>query len=186
MSDGELRRNKATTGITARAHNAMVIPTHRQPWLSASRVRSGRNTNCPLADAAVRAPVTRPRRATNQRDATVDANTVAMHPEPVPTTAPHRRYKCHGADICVVASAPRLMTESAPMVMRRNPYFSWSAAANGPMSPNNNTLILTAVPTMLRLQPNSSRNGSMRIAGVERNPAAPSSVINATTKITHA
>ena len=52
---------------------------------------SGRNTNCPLADAAVSAPVTKPLRFTNQRDATVDANTVAMQPEPIPTTPPHSK-----------------------------------------------------------------------------------------------
>ena len=39
----------------------------------------------PLAVAAVRTPVTMPRRATNHRDATVLAKTLAMQPEPVPS-----------------------------------------------------------------------------------------------------
>ena len=38
--------------------------------------------------------------------------------------------------------------------------------------------MLTAVPTVARLQPNSSRSGSMRMPGVDRKPAAPSSVTN--------
>ena len=46
--------------------------------------------------------------------------------------------------------------------------------------------MLTAVPTVARSQPNSARSGSMRIPGVERNPAAPSSVTNAVAKTTHA
>ena len=54
------------------------------------------------------------------------------------------------------------------------------------MNPNSKTLMLTAVPTVARSQPNSSRSGSMRIPGVERNPAAPSSVTNAAAKTTHA
>ena len=147
---------------------------------------SGRKINCPLAVAAVSAPVTRPRRATNQRAATVEANTVAIHPEPAPTTAPHNKNRCHGALIWVVPSAPRLITASAPMVMRRNPYRNCRAAANGPINPNKMTLMLTAVPTVLRVHPNSSRSGSIRIAGVDLNPAAPSNVMNAVTKMTHA
>ena len=71
MSSGRSRRNSTTTGTTARAPMAIVTPTHRQPTPSASRDSTGRKTSWPLAVAAVRAPVTRPRRATNQRLATV-------------------------------------------------------------------------------------------------------------------
>jgi hypothetical protein len=54
------------------------------------------------------------------------------------------------------------------------------------MKPNRIRLMLTAVPTVARLQPNSSRSGSMRMPGVDRKPAAPSSVTNAAAKTTHA
>ena len=91
MSAGELRKKTTTTGITASAEQPIVMPTVRHPWWSASRVSNGKKTNWPLAVAAVRAPVTRPRRFTNQREATVEANTVAIEPEPVPTTTPHNR-----------------------------------------------------------------------------------------------
>jgi hypothetical protein len=43
---------------------------------------------CPLAVPAVNTPVTKPRRATNQRLATEAASTVAMQPEPMPTSTP--------------------------------------------------------------------------------------------------
>ena len=100
---------------------AIVTPTQRQPTPSASRDSSGRNTSCPLAVAAVSAPVTRPRRATNQRLATVEANTVAMQPDPRPTTTPHSRNSCHGSVIRVVPRAPSEMATSATTVTRRRP-----------------------------------------------------------------
>ncbi len=109
-----------------------------------------------------------------------------MHPDPTPTTTPQRRNSCQGWVICVVPRAPREITVSATVVTRRRPYRACSAAANGPMKPNSSTLMLTAVPTVARLQPNSSRSGSMRIPGVDRKPAAPRSVTNAVAKTTHA
>ena len=121
MSAGRSRRNTTTTGTTARALMAIVTPTHRHPTPSASRERTGRNTSWPLAVAAVRAPVTRPRRATNHRLATVDAKTVAMQPDPTPTTTPQSRNSCHGSVIRVVPSAPSAMTIRAMTVTLRRP-----------------------------------------------------------------
>ena len=121
MSDGRSRRNSTTMGTTASAPMAIVTPTHRQPTPSARRDSSGRKTSCPLAVAAVSAPVTRPRRATNQRLATVEANTVAMQPEPTPTTTPQSRNSCHGSVICVVPRAPSEMIVRAMTVTRRRP-----------------------------------------------------------------
>ena len=166
------------SGSPPSAEQPIVTPTHRQPRPSASRVSTGRNTSWPLAVAAVSAPVTRPRLATNHRVATVLANTVAMQPEPVPTTSPHSRNRCQGWVICVVSSAPTEITASATIVTRRNPKRCCSAAANGPMNPNSSTLMPTAKPTVARLQPNSSRSGSISTLGVLRKPAAPSSVMN--------
>ena len=100
---------------------AMVTPTQRQPTPSARRDSSGRKTSWPLAVAAVRAPVTRPRRATNHRLATVEANTVAMQPDPTPTTTPHRRKSCHGSVIRVVPRAPSEIRTRAMTVTRRSP-----------------------------------------------------------------
>ena len=139
---------------------------------------TGRNTSWPLAVAAVSAPVTSPRLVTNHLVATVLANTVAIHPEPAPTTRPQSRNRCQGWVICVVSNAPLEITSSAAIVTRRSPKRCCSAAANGPMNPNSSTLMLTANPTVARLQPNSSRSGSISTLGVLRKPAAPSSVMN--------
>ena len=130
--------------------------------------------------------MTRPRRATNQRLATVEAKTVAMQPDPTPTTTPHSRNSCHGSVMRVVPRAPRAITTSATTVTRRRPYFACRAAANGPMKPNSSRLMLTAMPTVARLHPNSSRSGSIRMPGVDRKPAAPSSVTKDAAKTTHA
>ena len=78
------------------------------------------------------------------------------------------------------------MTASATIVTRRNPKRCCNAAAKGPMNPNSSTLMLTANPTVARLQPNSSRSGSIRTLGVLRKPAAPSSVTNDAAAMTHA
>jgi hypothetical protein len=53
------------------------------------------------------------------------------------------------------------------------------------MKPNSRRLMLIDVPTVARLHPNSSFNGSIRIPGAERKPAAPSNVMKATPKTTH-
>ena len=47
------------------------------------------------------------------------------------------------------------------------------------MNPYSNTLILTAKPTVARLQPNSARNGSISTLGALRVPAAPTRTTNA-------
>ena len=109
-----------------------------------------------------------------------------MQPEPIPTTTPQSRNSCHGSVIHIVPKAPRAMATSAHIVTRRRPKRACSAAANGPTSPNSSTLMLTAVPTVARSQPNSSRSGSTRMPGAERKPAAPSSVTNEAPKTTQA
>ena len=55
---------------------------------------TGRNISCPAAAAAVRMPVTRPRRATNHRLAIVAAKTMAIEPVPSPISRPQVRISC--------------------------------------------------------------------------------------------
>ncbi len=52
------------------------------------QAHSGRKTSWPEAPAAVRIPVTSPRRATNQRLVTVAENAIAIEPVPSPTSTP--------------------------------------------------------------------------------------------------
>jgi hypothetical protein len=71
------------------------------------------------------------------------------------------------------------ITSKATVVTRRSPKRCCNAAANGPMKPYSTTLMLTAKPTVERLQPNSARSGSMSTPAALRVPAAPIRMTNA-------
>ena len=75
----------------------IVMPIDFQPCNSDKRESPGRKINCPAAPAAVKPPITIPRRLTNQRLATVAANTNAIEPVPTPTMTPHVATNCQGA-----------------------------------------------------------------------------------------
>lgn len=79
--------------------------------------------------------MTSPRRAVNQRAATVAARTVARNPTPTPTNSPHIRMSCQGSRISAVEATPAATSASAHTTERRTPNFSMTAAANGPMQP---------------------------------------------------
>lgn len=87
-SAGWSRSSSQTNGTTTRADIETVMAAGRQPWFATSQESSGRKTSCPEAPAAVRIPVTRPRRATNQRSVTVAAKARAIEPVPRPTRTP--------------------------------------------------------------------------------------------------
>ena len=55
---------------------------------------TGRKISWPVALAAVRMPITRPRRATNQRLAMVAAKTRAIEPVPRPISTPQVSTSC--------------------------------------------------------------------------------------------
>ncbi|CAM5539927.1 hypothetical protein STENM36S_04865 [Streptomyces tendae] len=83
-----------TKGTTARAARATVTAAGRQSYVSTIQDSSGRKISCPEAEAAVRTPVTRPRRSVNQRLVTVAAKARAIDPEPRPTSSPQHRMSC--------------------------------------------------------------------------------------------
>src|SRR5215213_5539822 len=148
--------------------------------------RMGRKINCPVAPAAVRMPITRPRRATNQRLAMVAANTRAMDPVPTPTSSPQVISNCHPDWTKIVNPLPAATRTSATLTTRRIPNRSISAAANGAITPYKIRFTLTAVDMSVRGQPNSSCSGIIKTPGAARKPAAPSSATNATTATHHA
>ena len=153
----------------------------RQPWCSASHASNGRKTSWPVAPAAVRTPVTRPRRATNQRPVTVATRLIAMAPVPSPTTMPQQSTSCHDAVIQIGSSEPTLTSTRAVATTRWMPSRSMSAAENGAASPKSTRLTDTAPPMTPIGQPNSSCSGVMSTPGVDRNPAAPMIVRKVTT-----
>ena len=93
MSDGYERRKKSAIG----AITTTAIDRDRARRPSASRrletmtASTGKNTSWPLALDALRSPVTRPRRCSNQRLATIAASGIAMAPVLDPITRPHSR-----------------------------------------------------------------------------------------------
>lgn len=166
------------------AKKEIVIETFFQLYVRARYERPGKKINCPVAEAAVRSPVTNPRLATNHRFATVAAKTRAIEPVPVPTITPHVAINCHGDLIKIVNSAPIETVVKADMTTRRIPNFSISAAANGEISPDRRTLIAMASDMSERDQPNAFSKGTIKTEGAERNPAVTIKVTNVTATAT--
>ncbi len=93
----------------------------RQPWLWISDAAIGRKISCPVAELAVSMPITRPRRCSNQRLATVAPSTSAVNPEPTPSTRPHSTTSCHSAVMRVASTMPVAISSSALQMIRRRP-----------------------------------------------------------------
>ena len=185
-SAGPSRKHSQITGTITSAPAATVKDTLRQPTCIASIESPGRKTSCPLAVAAVSNPITNPRRCTNQRLATLAANTSAIEPVPMPTTTPHSSTRCHGSVINTVAAAPLPIIVSAAITTRRMPKRSIKAAANGAVSPYSKTFTDTAREICARLQPNAVSSGTISTEGAERNPAVATKVRNVIPAAIHA
>jgi hypothetical protein len=130
--------------------------------------------------------MTRPRRLTNQRLATVAANTSAIDPVPRPMSTPQSRTSCQLLVTPTLRPLPAAISSRATLTTARTPNRSIRAAANGAVSPNSTRLTPTASDTSPRDQPNSSWRGTIRTPGAARNPAAQSSATKATPAATHA
>ena len=126
-------------------------------------------------------PVTRPRRATNQRLAMVAAKTMAIEPVPSPISTPQVSTSCQPDVTKIVSPLPAATSSRAKLVTWRMPKRSISAAANGAISPYRIRLTLTALDISVRDQPNSCSIGTISTPGAARKPAAPTSATNATT-----
>ncbi len=106
-----------------------------QPGPSATRAIAGRNSRCPLAPAAEKTPITRPRCRTNQRLATIAPKTRASEPVPTPMAKPHSSHSCQASVITSVSPEPTATSSSDAATTRRIPKRSISAAAKGAVSP---------------------------------------------------
>ena len=114
---GRSRRRRARTSAGWR-------PPSRAPRASPNArvivARSGRNTSCPVALLAVSRPTARPRRAENQRVATVAPSTSAVMPVPRPTTTPHDSTNCQTTPIKIVPMMPATISATAKPTTARN------------------------------------------------------------------
>ena len=93
----------------------------RQPRCSVIQAATGRNSNCPVALLALRHPMTRPRRFTNQRLAIVAPSTLAVTPVDRPSIRPQITQSCHSARICVAANRLTTIRVSAMLTTKRSP-----------------------------------------------------------------
>src|SRR5687768_1554031 len=139
--------NTTTSGTTATAAAATIADAQRQPWEVVTSATTGRKISCPVALAAVSTPVTRPRRVSNQRVATVATNPIEIEPVPTPTSTPHSNTSCQLAVIVTLSAEPDAISSSAADSTGRTPNRSINAAANGAVSPNSVMLTDMASPT---------------------------------------
>src|SRR3954447_6357405 len=120
----------STGGMTQSAAAATINDAHRQPWLVVTSATTGRKISCPVALAAVSTPVTRPRRASNQRVAIVATKPIDIEPVPTPTSTPHNSTSCQLAVIVTLSADPVAISSNAIDSTDRTPNLSIRAAAN--------------------------------------------------------
>ena len=178
--------NTTTSGTTQSAAAATISDAHRQPCRVVTSATIGKKINCPVALAAVSTPVTRPRRASNHRVATVATNPIEIEPVPTPTSTPHNRTSCQLAVIVTLSAEPVAISSSAADSTGRIPKRSINAAANGAVRPNSVMLTAIASPTTPCDQPNSWCSGFIITPGTERKPAAPRIAMKLTAATTQA
>src|ERR1700754_2978407 len=178
--------NSTTSGTTPSAAAATISEAQRQPCRVVTSATMGRKITCPVALAAVSTPVTRPRRASNQRVATVATKPIEIEPVPTPTSTPHNSTSCQLVVIVTLSAAPDEINTSATDNTGRTPKRSINAAANGAVSPNSVMLTDMANPTTPCDQPNSWGSGFIITPGTDRKPAAPSIATKLTAATTHA
>ena len=133
--------------------------------------RTGRKIIWPVATLEASRPTTRPRRAVNQRVATVALSTMAVQPLPMPTNTPQVSMSCHSSVMKVLSATVALSRPSANMTTGRIPKRCMAAAAKGPMKPKMKMLIPIAAEMLARVHPNSPSRGTIRTPGVARTPA---------------
>src|SRR4051794_12076470 len=173
LSCGWFRMNTTTSGTTLSAAAATISDAQRQPWRVVTSATTGRKISCPVALAAVSTPVTNPRRASNQRFATVATKPIEIAPVPTPTSTPHSNTSCQLAVIVTLSAEPAAINASAAVSTLRTPRRSINAAANGAVSPKSVMLTDIASPTTPCDQPNSWCRGFIITPGTDRKPAAP-------------
>src|SRR6185369_7536825 len=147
--------NIRTSGTTASAAAATMSDAQRQPWYSVTCATTGKKISWPVALAAVSTPVTRPRRASNHRVATVATKPIEIDPVPTPTSTPHSSTSCQLVVMNTLSADPVAMSVNATERTGRTPNRSIRAAAKGAVRPNNVMLTDIANPTTPCDQPNS-------------------------------
>jgi hypothetical protein len=131
-------------------------------------------------------PITRPRRPSNHRAATVAAVDMPTPPEPSAISTPAVMYTCQSAVTCElrIVPIPSRMTES--MMTRRGPQWSASQPTKGPAAPRSSSETAAAPDSAARSQPKVASIGLMNTPKTARRPDASSMTTTRAPRTTHA
>ena len=116
----------------------------RHPDRSLIQASTGRKVSWPVALAAVRTPMTSPRRRTNQRLARMATKTRAIDPVPRPISTPPQQDQLPAPGDGDAQTAAGRDQQGRRWSTARTPKRSMRAAANGAVSPNSTRLTPTA------------------------------------------
>jgi hypothetical protein len=183
---GRSRINTAIGSSTTTDATSSSTMALRQPKLSVRPISAGRKINCPIELAAANRPMITPRRARNQRCATVAPSTLPTAPVPRPVTMPQNRNSCQIWVMKTSGARPSAIRPSPASMTRRGPNRSTSPPPSGPPRPKARMLTATASEIAAGPQPNSASSGLISTPGAARTPAAVSSVRTVTATTTQA
>ncbi len=130
-----------------------------------SQAATGRKMSWPVAVLAASRPTTRPRRAVNQRLATMAPRTSAVRPVPAPSSTPQSRNSCHSCVTRVASASDTAMKTEAVTMTRRRPKRVMNIAANGPIRPKSTKRTANTDESCSVLQPNSLLSGGNMAPG---------------------
>ena len=75
----------------------------------------------PVAMAPLSRPITRPRRATNQREEITADNCMAVRPGAMPSKTPMPSHNCHFSVVLAASARPSIKITPAAITMRQGP-----------------------------------------------------------------
>ena len=120
-SDGRLRMKHSARIAISTQPTTIGVMAARQPQCSIIQAATGRKASCPVAALAVSKPMTRPRRAVNQRFATTAPSTSAVRPVPSPSIRLHNTKSCHRCVACVTIAMPKPTSANPLQMTARRP-----------------------------------------------------------------
>jgi hypothetical protein len=93
----------------------------RQPQRSLAQAATGMKIRVPVATAPLSRPITKPRRATNQREAIIADNCIAVSPGAMPSSTPMPSQSCHFSVVIAAIARPTISKAPDSITMRRGP-----------------------------------------------------------------
>ena len=120
-SCGRSRASHMNSSQLSRAPRLGIISATRQPHRSVAQAASGMKIRVPVAMAPLNRPITKPRRATNQRDATTADSCIAVRPGAMPSRMPMPSHNCHFSVVAAAIARPTISSAPDSITMRLGP-----------------------------------------------------------------